>query len=249
MAPDWYSWSVVGNSVRHRMQVRFAMCLLVAALAGCDGSSGPAKTASAASTSTSVPADTTTGGTVPGSTVATTGSTTGSTVTKSSPTTKQVSPAGACANGTDPKCGPFYWTPQPPPNQPLTLTVTAQPASARVGQDIVFTVTFADPDAGQPAGCGTESQMYGDGSPSHQLICDDASTCTWTGSHTPPPPMGGRWTMSYHHIYPRAGKFVASFMGTSRTLGAQAHCVDAHTGRPGDPFASTGTADTSVTVS
>jgi hypothetical protein len=236
--------------MKRRAGLAVTLCLLV--LGGCRGSGGSGKAATSTPV-TSVPADTTTGTTLPGTTAAgseqSVAATTSTTVTRSSTTTQQVAPSGGCVNSTDPKCGPFSWNPQPPPNQPVTLTVTAEPASARVGQDVVFTVTFADPDAGQPTGCDTQSQMYGDGSPNHQRICDDASSCTWTGPHTPPLPVSGRWTMSYHHVYSRAGKFVATFTGTSRTPGAQAHCADTHTGRPGDPYASAGTADITVTVS
>jgi hypothetical protein len=166
----------------------------------------------------------------------------------STPTVSTVAPA-VCLNRTDPKCGPFYWAPQPPPNQPLTESITAVPAAPKVGEDVTFTVVFADADAGQPSSyCDNASQDFGDGSPTQRRVCDDASTCPWTGAHSPPAPRGSRWTATYHHVFQRTGRFVATFTGTSSTPGSQPHCVDVGSGRAGDPYASGGGATIGVTV-
>ncbi len=250
-----------------RALASWALLAGLAGLGGLAGCGSPHRAATSATT-TSVGASSTasvttstavssTGPTGPTGPSATGPSATGPTATTAVATTRPggsttttAGPASGCVNSTDAKCGPFYWNPPPAPNQPLTLTVTFTPASPHVGDLVAFTVTYADPDAGRPPlGCSTESQSYGDGSPAVRRVCDDASTCTWTGAHTPLPAAGGRWNVTYQHRYAQAGTFVADFSGTSRLAGAQAHCADSKTGRSGDPFASTGSASVTVSVS
>src|SRR5205823_4234891 len=52
-----------------------------------------------------------------------------------------------CRNSYDPRCGPFYWDPQPPPNQPLTLEASVSSTSVHAGEPVTVTVHATDPDA------------------------------------------------------------------------------------------------------
>ena len=52
----------------------------------------------------------------------------------------------ACRNSTDPACGPFRFDPQPGADSPMTVEVVAEPASPRVGQQVVYRITLRDPD-------------------------------------------------------------------------------------------------------
>ena len=57
-----------------------------------------------------------------------------------SPSTTAVADPSTCRNSYNASCGPFRWEPTPP-EYPITVDVTYEPADPRVGETVTFTVT------------------------------------------------------------------------------------------------------------
>ena len=140
-----------------------------------------------------------------------------------------------CRNSNDPSCGAFFWDPQPPADQPLTINVRFAPESPRVGEEVVFDIEYFDPDAPELA-CPVVA-FGDDASPTH---CDPGPrACSRYGPWTPPEPRGLETRRSEVHVYQQPGSYELVFAGTSVTPGADAGCTDSQTRRPGDPYSGT----------
>jgi hypothetical protein len=157
-----------GYQLRRRRRSRRAAAVLIGlqlvmalpALFLADGDGDTIRTiASSPTTSTSTSTSTTsttalvlgevTTTTVPGAPTTTTLVPASTTTTRPSGPTTTTRPAVAattCRNSTDPKCGPFYWDPQPN-NSPTRIEVRWTPEHPRVGEKVTFTIRTIDEDA------------------------------------------------------------------------------------------------------
>jgi hypothetical protein len=143
-----------------------------------------------------------------------------------------------CRNSSDPACGPFYWDPDPGPNEPLTGQVTFEPANPKAGDTVTFHITANDPDDGPLGICSTS---YGDGA---NVVCDpielmdpDHHCPKQYGPWTPPARKQGAMDTHDVHTYNNAGTYNVSF--------------DTHSGSycSSDPYASRANLTATVVVS
>lgn len=165
----------------------------------------------------------------------TTGPTTPGPVTTSPPP-----PAGPeCRNSHDPACGPFFFDPQPGPDRPMTVEVTAVPATPRVGEPMTFHLVLRDPDG---VSYGSTLFDYGD----MGIGDSERSQCDKFGPWDPPAPGPDRAVevQDITHTYRLAGTYEATF---SFTAGPN-DCVDSHTGRGDDPYSSSAAGSVTITV-
>jgi hypothetical protein len=145
----------------------------------------------------------------------------------------------ACRNSTDPACGPFRFDPQPGPDEPMTVQVTAIPALARVGQEVVFRVTLRDPD-----GVSRGSSLYDFGNSA--LGESVQRQCEKYGPWEPPARPSGPVTevQEIRHTYAAPGTYTVTF-----AYGAEPFdCADAATGRGDRPYASSAKGTATIVV-
>lgn len=106
-------------------------------------------------------------------------------------------------------CGPFVWDPPPGPNAPLTVTVTASPATPKRGEAVTFSVVVDDPDARITRNFNN-SRNFGDGvvdaAPSSPVSCPQQF-----GVWTPPPRAPDHYEVTFQHVYAAEGRYSASF--------------------------------------
>lgn len=113
-----------------------------------------------------------------------------------------------CENSTDHRCGPFFWDPEPDPNQPLVAEVTYTPAHPKVGDEVTFDVTLTDPDAPNVI----VTFWFGD---EKITLIPPLVINRRFGRWTPPPKERGYWHGTFTHVYDSAGTFRASLWGAS----------------------------------
>lgn len=115
-------------------------------------------------------------------------------------------------------------------NAPLTVSVCAEPAVAKAGQEVVFQVTAVDPDAPiTSGGCSGSHATFGDEEQAITVSC--IPSCA--SPRTKPAPEPGKHTETFRHTYQRAGTYTALFHFQS------AAC---------NPYGSTGTGRITVRV-
>lgn len=145
------------------------------------------------------------------------------------PTTTQPAttlPVGNCRNSGDPACGPFHWDPDPGPNLPLVIEVTA---TARAGdpRTFDFAIVYSDGDAPIADGCRTVS--FGDGSPNtftgSTPACAVATCLAAFGTWSPPTPVAGRAEATVTHTFGAAGTYEVQLSALSR----HSFCHDPYT--------------------
>lgn len=147
-----------------------------------------------------------------------------------------------CRNSYDPICGEFYWDPEPV-NQPMTVEIiSVSPSNPQVGETVTFSVRVGD-DAGLTAGdCVRSSQNYGDRS--GILVCDPVCPIPGpspTGPWDPPPNEFRYFQEDFTHIYTEPGTFTFSYSARSSHQCWSEWPVS-------DPYASSATASTTITV-
>ena len=142
------------------------------------------------------------------------------------------SPSGDCANSSDPACGPFRWEPDPGPNAPLAVTVTARP---RLGdaRTFDFVVVYEDPDATIRDDCRMAD--FGDGGTVSGSGCAVPACLATYGPWAPPAKEAGYAEATTSHTFPGPGTYTVRFSAASG-------------GMCGHPYASTGTGSTEVVV-
>jgi hypothetical protein len=163
--------------------VAVALIALIVGVMRHDGSNGDLRTAAGASTTNTTPDAGTAGGPAPAggespttigasvlgtqfvNTTTTVAPQVGGSTVITGPANKQTPATGApaqgttpttalvCRNSTNPKCGDFRWDPQPKPDQPAQMTITASPAQPKVGEKVTFKVVVDDPDDVHPMHC------------------------------------------------------------------------------------------------
>jgi hypothetical protein len=144
-----------------------------------------------------------------------------------------------CRNSVDPKCGPFRFDPQPGTDNPMTVEVTAEPASPVAGQPLVFHITLRDPDGVSYDGTNFNFGNSGIGGSTPE-------PCAKFGPWDPPArdPASATKIMDVGHTYFEAGTYTATFFFDAGPF----DCVDSVTGRGDRPYASSATGTVSVQV-
>jgi len=118
------------------------------------------------------------------------------------PTT--AAPAPSCRNSTDAACGEFRWDPAPAANQPMTVTITASNVNPAVGEEVVFTVTWSDPDAPQA------EASFANGEDGVQLGTADTLCRGRYGAWEPPAASSGAGSFEFRHTYGAPGTYTAT---------------------------------------
>ena len=155
----------------------------------------------------------------------------------------------ACHESKEGRCGDFYWSSNPAPNQPITGQVTVTPPEPLVGQTVTFTVTVHDPDANvletiqvcygetNAAPCGAPLP----GTSSCSILCQlqQSTVGPVHGPWRPPPVRAGAESIPFTHVYQGTGRFHF-----------QAEIRSSNSGAPAghDPYQSEDTFDTFITV-
>lgn len=199
-----------GRSLRHRRRIvvrgvgslAVVICLMGVA-AAVAGPSGPDNhrvvRVADAPTTVAVPDD----DTKTSSTSPVTEAPPSTTTTTTRPTAPTTSTTLYCHNSNNPACGPFRWVGDPGPNEPATDVVTWTPQVPTVGEDVIFTMTWDDPDA--PILNHSRSLCIGDGSAcvsgSHLAMCDRY------GPWDLPARQPYHETQTIHHTFEKAGTF------------------------------------------
>lgn len=132
-----------------------------------------------------------------------------------------------CRDSYDPACGEFRWDPDPGPNQPVSVTVTMEPANPHPGDEVTFHVVVDDPDHQVSPACGNSIEYgdgYGEGTACPLMACRQPF-----GPHTPPAREPGQLSTDIVHTYADAGSYTATFVFDS---GSNFDCDD--------PYASSG---------
>ncbi len=145
------------------------------------------------------------------------------TPTTAPPTT---APAPVCRNSMESACGDFRWDPAPAPNQPLSLGFVDSPASAVVGEPVVFNVVWSDPDA---------TLSYDNFSADGVGLGQACAAVQRFGPWTPPDPAGGSGELTYQHTFSAPGTYTV--------------VVSAGTADCNSPYGNDATAEIVVTVS
>lgn len=114
-----------------------------------------------------------------------------------------------CQNSFDPACGAFRWDPPPGPNQPLTASVSASPASLKAGEPVTFRITVDDPDGGRLLDKTERTVDYGDGTP-FGGIAGHIDCVEGTGPWTPPPPVPVHEELVFQHAYVNPGTYTVT---------------------------------------
>ncbi len=117
--------------------------------------------------------------------------------------------AANCRNSTSASCGAFRWDPQPGANRPITIEVQWDNSVPRVGEEVIFNVTVADPDATpiKEGACGNGNGMsFGDGA-AIPTSCNTPCSAARYGPWTPPATARGAATFAYRHVYSSPGTY------------------------------------------
>ena len=118
-----------------------------------------------------------------------------------------------CHNSYNPACGPFYWVPGPPADQPLTVQVTFTPSAPKAGDTVTFHVVADDPDGiGLSGSICDQSARFGE--PDEVVpachgdyICSDTPYGPWTA----PPSRPAHQDSTVQHVYSSGGTYKATF--------------------------------------
>lgn len=137
-----------------------------------------------------------------------------------------------CTNSSDAACGPFRWEPDPGPNAPLAVTVTATPRAGDP-RTFDFLVVYQDPDAAIRDDCRMGD--FGDGGTVAASSCAVPACLATYGPWKPPGKEPGYAEAQASHTFPGPGTFTVRFSAASG-------------GMCGHPYASTGTGSTEVVV-
>lgn len=120
-----------------------------------------------------------------------------------------------CRDSQDPACGDFRWDPDPGPNAPLVIQVTATPR-ANDPRTIDFAVVYTDADAG-PVNCRfVKYSEEGEGSGGYNVeggtaACPLALCARAYGPWTPPAPQPGQSQATVTRTYAAAGAYTVKF--------------------------------------
>lgn len=147
----------------------------------------------------------------------------------------------SCRNSHDPACGPFYFSPAPDPDRPMTVEVTVSASTVKVGEEVVFKIVRRDPDGVpdvmlQAVDLG---EVQGHADPTVGL-------CDRFGPWDPPPkdPTAATVATESRYAYHSVGTFTATFSYDIQPTA----CTDSRTGLSENPYASRAKGSVQVTV-
>lgn len=157
-----------------------------------------------------------------------------------------------CHDSFDARCGDFHWTSEPR-NQPMRITVTADPPAPRVGETVTFTITEDDPDSSFNG--YTFSAEYGNGNGYHASLNAPRTPPFCQVAYGPwgvPTGTPGHKNFTLKNTYSEPGSYTATFTDKSQThlngpVYNQAGPGDPN-GQCREPYASTGSATLTVQV-
>jgi hypothetical protein len=158
-------------------------------------------------------------------------------------------PAG-CRNSTEASCGPFRFDPDVD-DERMRVSVTASSRSVKVGDTVTFTISANDKDSSR-----IDLGTYRFGKDSSSVIAKGSdTTCPRAyGPWDPPGASAGSLRRTLRHTYRTAGEHEAIFTVFARSYSSGDHPWPARP--PGDddgecidPYASSGKAEVTVTVS
>ena len=173
-----------------------------------------------------------------------------------------------CVSSTDPRCGPFYYNPAPPPLQSMAVSASMSPQELAVGQQENFTVEASD---SQDDSIDQNYAGYGDmpGQPVTSpaatapvgllpvvRIRSTSPTPAPQGEWPPPSPLQGTESFTDQHTYATPGTFTVTLefdaSDSAATAGADPYqnvttCTFQVTVSSGSPANSTSTTPTAVT--
>lgn len=141
-------------------------------------------------------------------------------------------PTPQCTNSSDAACGPFRWEPDPGPDAPLVVSVTATPRAGDP-RTFDFVVVYRDPDA--PIRDDCRMGDFGDGGTVAASSCAVPACPATYGPWQPPAKEPGYAEAQASHTFPGPGTYTVRFSAASG-------------GMCGHPYASTGTGSTEVVV-
>lgn len=130
----------------------------------------------------------------------------------SSPATTQppattATTALVCHDSYNPACGTFRWSPAPAPASPVSINVTPSSSTPTAGEQVTFTVTYADPNSPVNTACSTVQSGMGVGSG----CSPDYTPCnTRYGPWEPPTKQPSAGTQSYTFQYDTPGTYTFS---------------------------------------
>lgn len=113
-------------------------------------------------------------------------------------------------------------------NQPMSIEVCVEPATAKVGQEVVFTVTAVDPDARiVTEGCGGPTVVFGDETGGILGRC--MAACAAPPRFAPKPkPEPGKHVATYRHTYAEPRRYNARFGFSSMMCNPYSSDADAY---------------------
>lgn len=144
-----------------------------------------------------------------------------------------------CRDSFEPRCGPFYWDPDPGPSSPLTVTLSVEPANPRVGEQVTVTADVLDPDTPSFGG----DAVSGDGGhlsawKGGTLVCAAVRVPTRYGPWTPPARQPTSRQDVWHYTYRSPGTYTIRLVYTSVSCSVASQ-----------PYSGTGSAELTLTVS
>lgn len=136
--------------------------------------------------------------------------------TAPTPTTAPAAPpTTVCRNSTDPACGEFSWSPQPPPYE-VEVYAVSTPVAAAAGEPVTFAIDYVD-----PAGLDALGACINWSAPSAEVDVSSceviATSCERTGPHDPPAPSQERIRVEHTFTFERPGTYEVTVGGNVAT--------------------------------
>jgi hypothetical protein len=124
-------------------------------------------------------------------------------------------PTSRCRNSVAEACGRFFWSPAAAKDSPLRIDAEINPATVAAGEEVTYTVTAKDGDA---TIVGIVAR-FGDGTDKGPTLIACAAPHRY-GPWTPPARQAGKKTVTFRHVYAKAGSYKASFTARSGACGS-----------------------------
>ena len=145
-----------------------------------------------------------------------------------------------CRNSHDPACGRFRFEPAPGADQPMTLSVTVEPAVVTAGTPVVLRAALRDPDG---VSYNAWTVDLGDGG---KLAGSGVATCDRYGPWDPPArdPAAAETVREFTHVFAAPGTYTVRLSFDAGPF----DCIDADSGRGERPYASSAAEELTIVV-